>query len=106
MALEPGYTYSSGIATASAADGKTSISAPLIDYSRTVTATGTLTSLSNEACQLITFYPSGTAALWISVNSGSAFTPIPNEPLTFNVRNAADVRISGSTAVYGYEVSK
>ena len=105
MALEPGYTYSSGVATASAADGKTSISAPLIDYSRTATATGTLTSLTTEACQGITVINSSGATLFISANSGGAISIAAGSGFSFNVDNANELRISGSGAI-GYTVSK
>jgi hypothetical protein len=105
MALEPGYTYSSGVATASAADGKTSISAPLFDITRTATATGTLTSLTTEACQGITVINSSGATLFISANSGSAISIAAGSGFSFNVDNANELRISGSGAI-GYTVSK
>lgn len=105
MALEPGYTYSSGIATASAADGKTSVSAPLMDYSRTATASGTLTSLTSEACQGVTIINSSTGTLFVSVNSGSALSIPASSGFSFNVDNANELRISGS-GVIGYNVSK
>jgi hypothetical protein len=105
MALEPGYTYSSGIATASAADGKTSISAPLFDITRTATATVTLTSLTSEACQGITIINSSAGTLFVSVNSGSALSIPANSGFSFNVDNANELRRSGSGAI-GYNVSK
>jgi hypothetical protein len=105
MALEPGYTYSSGIATASAADGKTSISAPLFDITRTATATGTLTSLTSEACQGITIINSSAGTLFVSANSGSALSIPASSGFSFNVDNANELRISGS-GVIGYNISK
>ena len=104
MALEPGYTYSSGIVTASAADGKTSIAAPLIDFSRTASATGTLTSLSGEACQSVTIINSSGTSLFVSANSGSAINIPINSGFTFNVFNANQLRISGSGTI-GYTIS-
>ena len=104
MALEPGYTYSSGVATASAADGKTSISAPLFDITRTATATVTLTSLTSEACQGITIINSSAGTLFVSANSGSAISIATGSVFSFNVFNANQLRISGSGAI-GYTVS-
>jgi hypothetical protein len=104
MALEPGYTYSSGVATASAADGKTSISAPLFDITRTATATGTLTALANDPCQGVTIINSSGATLFVSANSGSSISIPANSGFSFNVFNAAQLRISGSGTV-GYTVS-
>ena len=104
MALEPGYTYSSGVATASAADGKTSMSAPLFDITRTTTATVTLTSLANDPCQGVTIINSSGAPLFISANSGSAISIATGSVFSFNVFNANQLRISGSGAI-GYTVS-
>ena len=104
MALEPGYTYSSGVATASAADGKTSISAPLFDITRTATATGTLTALTAEPCQGVTIVNSSGATLFVSANSGSAISIAAGSGFSFNVFNANQLRISGSGAI-GYTVS-
>ena len=105
MALEPGYTYSNSVVTASAADGKTSISAPLFDITRTATATGTLTSLPNDPCQGITIINSSGNTLFVSSNSGSAISIPANSGFSFNVFNAAQLRISGSGTV-GYTVSE
>ena len=105
MALEPGYTYSSGVATASAADGKTSIAAPLIDYTRTATATGTLVALTSEACQGVTIINSSGATLFVVVNGGSAQSIPANSGFSYNVFNANQIQISGSGAI-GYTVSK
>jgi hypothetical protein len=106
MALEPGYTYSTGVVTASLSpDIKSSVSAPLVQFSRTVTVTATLTSLTAEQCQLVTLYPSGSAPLYISVNSGSSIQTVASE-LSFNVDNASDIRVSGSAATLSYIVSK
>ena len=104
MALEPGYTYSSGVATGSAADGKTSISAPLFDITRTATAGAALTALPNDPCQGVTIINSSGNTLFVSANSGSAISIPANSGFSFNVFNAAQLRISGSGAI-GYTVS-
>ena len=105
MALEPGYTYSSGVATASAADGKTSIAAPLFDITRTATATGTLTALANDPCQGVTIINSSGATLFVVANGGSAISIPANSGFSFNVFNANQLQISGSGAI-GYTVSE
>ena len=108
MALDPGYSYTTGIVTGSTSpEIKSSVSAPLIQYSRTATITSTLTSLTPEQCQSIVFLISGsTANMYFSINSGSAIQPIPNHPLDVAVDNAAEIRVSGSSAVISYIVSK
>jgi uncharacterized protein YaiE (UPF0345 family) len=105
MALEPGYTYSNSVATASAADGKTSISAPLFDITRTATATGTATALTAEACQGVTIINSSGNTLFVIANSGSAVSIPANSGFSFNVFNTSQLQISGSGAI-GYTVSK
>ena len=104
MALEPGYTYSSGVATGSAADGKTSIAAPLFDITRTATATGTLTALASDPCQGVTIINSSGNTLFVSANNGNAISIAANSGFSFNVFNANQIRISGSGAI-GYTVS-
>jgi uncharacterized protein YaiE (UPF0345 family) len=105
MALEPGYTYSNSVVTASAADGKTSVSAPLFDISRTATATGTATALPAEACQGVTIINSSGNTLFVSSNSGSALSIPANSGFSFNIFNTSQLQISGSGAI-GYTVSK
>jgi hypothetical protein len=105
MALEPGYTYSSGVATASAADGKTSISAPLFDFSRTATATVTLTGLPAESSQQVNIINSSAGILYVSVNSGSSISLPASTGALFSVINTSVIRISGSGEI-GYIVSK
>jgi hypothetical protein len=105
MALEPGYTYSNSVVTASAADGKTSVSAPLFDITRTATATGTLTALTAEACQGVTIINSSGNTLFVSSNSGSALSIPANSGFSFNIFNTSQLQISGS-GVIGYTVSK
>jgi hypothetical protein len=105
MALEPGYTYSSGVATGSAADGKTSISAPLFDITRTATATGTATALSAESCQGVTIINSSGNTLFVIANNGGPVSIPANSGFSFNVFNTNQLQISGSGAI-GYTVSK
>ena len=105
MALEPGYTYSSGVATASAADGKTSIAAPLFDITRTATATGTATALSAESCQGVTIVNSSGNTLFVIANNGGPISIPANSGFSFNVFNTNQLQISGSGTI-GYTVSK
>lgn len=107
MALEPGYSYSTGNVTGSTGplDAKSSVSAPLVDFSRTVTATGTLTSLPAESCEQVNIINSSAGILYVSVNSGSAIS-LPASAITlFSAINTSAIRISGSSAI-GYIVSK
>jgi hypothetical protein len=105
MALEPGYTYSNSVVTASAADGKTSISAPLFDVTRTATAGASLASLPNDPCQGVTIINSSGNTLYVNANSGSTISIPANSGFSFNVFNANQIRISGS-GVIGYTVSE
>lgn len=104
MALEPGYTYSSGVATGSAADGKTSISAPLFDITRAATATGTLTALPAETCQGVTIMNSTGTPLFVIANGGSVVSIPAYSGFSFNVFNTNQLQISGSGTI-GYTVS-
>ena len=108
MALEPGYTYSTSNVTGSTGplDVKSSTSAPLVNFSRTVTVTGTLTSLPAEQCQMVTLLISGSTLLYFSINSGSAMQPIPNHPMEVEVVNTNQIQVSGSTSTLNYIVSK
>ena len=108
MALEPGYSYSTYNVTASMGpmDAKNSVSAPLVNFSRTITVSGTLTSLTAEQCQMVTLLISGSTPLYFSINSGSAMQPIPNHPMEVAVTNASQIQVSGSTATLNYIVSK
>lgn len=109
MALEPGYSYSTYNVTASMgalADAKSSIAAPLVDFSRTVTVSGTLTSLSSSAAQKVTLLASGSGPLYFSINGGSPVQAIMNIPIELSVLNANQIQVSGSTATLNYIVSK
>ena len=107
MALEPGYTYTTGTVTGSLGplDVKSSTSAPLVDFSRTVTATGTLTGLPAETCQQVNIINSSLAGLYVLVNSGSAILLPLSAGAVFSVINTNQIQISGSGAI-GYIVSK
>jgi len=107
MALEPGYTYSTGNVTGSTGplDVKSSTSAPLVDFSRTVTATGTLTGLPAESSQQVNIINSSAGILYVSVNSGSAISLPTSTGALFSTINTSVIRISGSGAI-GYIVSK
>ena len=97
MALEPGYTYTTSIATGSSSvfDVKNSTSAPLVDLSKNITANGSLTALPKEQCQQIKLIPSS-SNIYISINSGSIMQLSPGIQLTINTQNSNNIRISGS----------
>jgi len=108
MALEPGYTYSTGNVTGSLGplDVKSSTSAPLVNFSRTVTVSGTLTSLTAEQCQKVTLLVSGSSPLYFSINSGSIMQSLPNYPIELAVVNTNQIQVSGSASTLNYIVSK
>jgi len=108
MALEPGYTYTTSNVTGSIGplDVKSSASAPLVIFSRTVTVSGTLTSLTAEQCQKVTLLVSGSLPLYFSINSGSIMQSLPNYPVDIIVSNANQIQVSGSASTLNYIVSK
>ena len=104
--IDPGYSYSSNKGTPSQTLNKGSEYAPLFDISRTVTLTGTMTSLPSEACQELTLINSSGASLFFNVNSGSVISVPNNTNYSVNsVNNANLVNVSGS-GILGYIVSK
>jgi hypothetical protein len=76
-----------------------------LDYSRTVTLTGSLAALSSEVCQEVTLINYTDNDLNISVKLGATIVIPDKAGITLSVDNANDVRVSG-TGVLSYVVSK
>jgi hypothetical protein len=76
-----------------------------LDYSRTVTLTGTLTALPSEIAQEVTLINYTANDLNISVKAGATIVIPDKAGITLSVDNANDIRVSG-TGVLSYVVSK
>lgn len=104
--MDPGYSYSNVTSSLESDLNKSSLSAPLYDISRNVTLTGTLTSLPNEKCQVVTLINSTTASIFAAINNGGIIAIPANGGYTFNSAfNTNEISVSGSGTV-GYVVSK
>lgn len=76
-----------------------------LDYSRTVTLSGSLTALASEECKEVTLINYTGADLNISVKLGATIVIPDKAGITLSVLNANEVRVSG-TGVLSYVISK
>lgn len=70
----------------------------LVDTSRTLTLTGSLASLTTEACKSVTLInlSTNTASMTYTVNGGASLTLEAGYSVKVNVANADDIQVSST----------